>query len=148
MFESPYCVATPANYEPIIAYMQREHIRYAWAFNFVAYPIVFETDSSIIVADPFAIRHPSHSIDLTRIPANSNAALHADRPSLLVLTEHNNPYPLVLRLLDNEHITYRVARFLSGADRDILVVTPLNRTVPVLELDLKDFNTLFGCSAG
>ncbi len=148
MFASPYCVATPANYEPIIAYMQREHIRYAWAFNFVAYPIVFETDSSIIVADPFAIRHPSHSIDLTRIPANSNAVLHADRPSLLVLTERNNPYPLVLRLLDNEHITYRVARFLSGADRDLLVVTPLNRTVPVLELDLKDFNTLFGCSAG
>ena len=148
MFVSPYCVATPANYEPIIAYMQREHIRYAWAFNFVAYPIVFETDSNIIVADPFAIRHPSHSIDLTRIPANSNAVLHADRPSLLVLTERNNPYPLVLRLLDKEHITYRVARFLSGADRDILVVTPLNRTVPVLELDLKDFNTLFGCSAG
>src|SRR6266700_506565 len=70
MFASPYCVATPANYEPIIAYMQREHI------------------------------------------------------------------------------IYRVARFLSGADRDLLVVTPLNRTVPVLELDLKDFNTLFGCSAG
>ena len=148
MFASPYCVATPANYEPIIAYMQREHIRYAWAFNFVAYPIVFATDSSIIVADPFAIRHPSHSIDLTRIPANSNVVLHADRPSLLVLTERNNPYPLVLRLLDNEHIIYRVARFLSGADRDLLVVTPLNRTVPVLELDLKDFNTLFGCSAG
>ncbi len=148
MFVSPYCVATPANYEPIIAYMQREHIRYAWAFNFVAYPIVFETDSNIIVADPFAIRHPSHSIDLTRIPTNSNAVLHAARPSLLVLTERNNPYPLVLRLLDKEHIAYRVARFLSGADRDILVVTPLNRTVLVLELDLKDFNTLFGCSAG
>lgn len=148
MFASPYCGATPSNYEPIIAYMQREHIHYAWAFNFVAFPIVFETDSHIIVADPFAIRHPSHSIDATRIPANSNAVLHADRPSLLVLTQHNNPDPLVLRLLNTMHITYRFARFLSGAYRDVLVVTPLNRPVPVFELDLKDFNTLFGCSAG
>jgi hypothetical protein len=148
MFASPYCSATPANYESIITYMQREHIHYAWAFNFIAYPIVFKTDSNIIVADPFAIRHPSHSIDLTRIPANSNAVLHADRPSLLVLTQRNNPYPLVMRLLDSEHIIYRAARFPSGAARDVLVVTPLNRTVPVFELDLKDFDTLFGCSAG
>ena len=148
IFASPYCASTPANYESIIAYMQSEHIHYAWAFNFMAYPIVFKTDSNIIVADPFAIRHPSHSIDLTRIPANSNAVLHADRPGILVLTQHNNPYPLVLRLLDNMHITYHVARFLAGAYRDVLVVTPLNHTVPVLKLDLKDFNTLFGCSAG
>ena len=57
------------------------------------------------------------------------ALLHADRASVLALAAHDDDYPVFLRQLDANHVTYRVARFYSAPGVDALVVTPLNRTL-------------------
>ena len=126
-FQSPYCTFAPANNDAIIAYMEREHIHYAWANNWLAYSIVFKTHGSIIMSDPLPVIR--HIAMLDRIPAYTNALLHADRPSLLVLVKHNDPYPLLLSMLDSQQVIYQVARFPAQQGRDVLVVTPLNATV-------------------
>lgn len=66
---------------------------------------------------------------LDRIPAYTEAVRHADRPSFLILVKYDDSHPAILKLLDAEHVTYDVARFPSQELRDVLVVTPLNRTV-------------------
>jgi hypothetical protein len=130
-FQSAYCLEAPANNEPIIAYMQHEHISYAWASNWLAYGIVFKTNGSIIAADPLPFLPRSPNID--RIPANTEAVRHADRPTLLVFVHHNDAHPLLLRYLDDEKVMYRAARFPSEPGIDVLVVTPLSRTVSPFE---------------
>ena len=126
-FQSPYCTFAPANNDAIINYMEREHIRYAWAINWLAYPIVFKTHGDIIMSDPLPlIRHVQI---LDRIPAYTNAVSQAVRPSMVVLVKHSDPHPLLLQMLDDQQITYRVARFPAEQGRDVLVVTPLNQTV-------------------
>ncbi len=130
-FQSAYCLEAPANNEPIIAYMQHEHISYAWASNWLAYGIVYKTNGSIIAADPLPFLPRSPNID--RIPANTEAVRHADHPTLLVFVHHNDTHPLLLRYLDDEKVTYRAARFPSEPGIDVLVVTPLSRTVSPFE---------------
>jgi hypothetical protein len=130
-FQSAYCTIAPANYAPIIAYMEKEHIHYGWATNLIASPISFETNNAIIMADPLVRIHPS--IVINRIPAYTNAVANADRPSLLVLVRHGDPRPYLLQLLDSEHVTYKAAFFPSQPGVDVLVVTPLSRTVSPFE---------------
>ncbi len=126
-FQSPYCTISPANNDPIIAYMQQQHIHYAWATNFLAYPIVFKTDSRIIAADPLPLMHPK--IAINRIPAYTSMVMHADRPSFLVFVRQGDAHPSLLRTLAAEGVTYRYALFPSEPGVDVLIVTPLNRTV-------------------
>ena len=130
-FQSAYCLKAPANNGPIIAYLQHEHIHYAWASNWLAYDIVFKTNGSIIVADPLPFLPGSPNID--RIPANTQAVRHADRPTLLVFVHHTDVHPLLLNYLDGHQVTYRIARFPSEPGIDVLVVTPLSRTVSPFE---------------
>lgn len=130
-FQSPWCTIAPANYEPIIAYMEQEHIQYAWATNLLAYPITFKTDNKIIMADPTALQHPDATIN--RIPAYTDAVNHADRPSLLAFVRHGDAHPYLLQQLDAAHVTYKSALFPSQPGIDVLVVTPLNRTVSPFE---------------
>jgi hypothetical protein len=130
-FQTSGCVVAPANNDPIIAYMQHEHIHYAWASFWIGNPIIFKTKESIIVADPRIITTPR--IFRSRIPAYTSAVVHADRPSVLTLVPHSNSYPQLLRNLDAEHITYHVARFPSEPGVDLLVVTPITRTISPFE---------------
>jgi hypothetical protein len=141
-FQSPYCTFAPANNDAIIAYMQREHIQYAWATGWIAYPIVFKTHGSIILADPLPFL--THNPVLNRIPANSDAVLRSDRPSLITFVRHNDLHPELLRLLDSKQVTYRVARFPAQEGRDVIVVTPLSRTVSPFEPG--PFYNMFTCS--
>ena len=141
-FQSPYCSIAPANIDPIIAYMQQEHIRYAWATNFLAYPIVFKTDNQIIAADPLPLIQPK--IAINRIPAYTSLVMHADRPSFLVFVRHGDAYPSLLKTLTAEGITYRSALFPSAPGVDVLVVTPLNKTTSPLASQKFD---LFYCTA-
>jgi hypothetical protein len=134
-FQSPYCRLDPANNDPIIAYMQRAHIHYFWASSLLAYPIVFKTNSSIIGADPTPLRNPKAT---NRIPAYTNAVLHADRPSMLVMIHHGDPDSRLLRLLKARNITYMAAVFPSQPGFDILVVTPISHTVSPLESTILD----------
>jgi hypothetical protein len=140
-FQSPFCLEAPANNDPIIAYMQREHIHYAWAANLLGYPIVFKTNGDIIIANPLALTTPPLAIN--RIPAYTAAVEHADRPSMLVFAQHDDLHPALLMMLDAEQVTYRFARFPSGPGIDVLVVTPLNRSV--LPFESRAFNGFFIC---
>ena len=130
-FQPAYCLEAPASNEPIIAYLQQEHVSYAWASNWLAYGIVFKTNGSIIAADPQPFLPRSPNID--RIPANTAAVRHADRPALLVFVHHNDAQPLLLQYLDKQRVTYRAARFPSQPGIDVLIVTPLSRTVSPFE---------------
>jgi hypothetical protein len=130
-FQSAYCLEAPTSNEPIIAYLQQEHISYAWASNWLAYGIVFKTNGSIIAADPLPFLPRSPNID--RVPANTGAVRHADRPALLVFVHHNDAHPLLLQYLDGQRVTYRAVRFPSQPGIDVLVVTPLSRTVSPFE---------------
>lgn len=126
-FQSPYCTFAPADNDAIINYMEREHIQYAWAINWLAYPIVFKTHGTIIMSDPLPLIR--HIQILDRIPAYTNAVLNAERPSMVVLVKHSDPHPLILKMLDSQQVTYHVARFPAQQGRDVLVVTPLNQTI-------------------
>ncbi len=126
-FQSPFCTFAPANNDAIINYMEQEHIHYAWAINWLAYPIVFKSHGAIILSDPLPIIRHIPIID--RIPAYTQAVLHADRPSMVVLVKHDDPHPLILQMLASQQITYRLARFPAQQGRDVLVVTPLNKSV-------------------
>ncbi len=141
-FQSPFCLEAPANNDPIISYMQHEHIRYAWAANLLAYPIVFKTNGGIIIANPLALTRPPLAIN--RIPVYTTAVQHADRPSILVFAQHNDPHPALLTMLDKQQVTYQVARFPSEPGIDVLVVTPLNRTV--MPYESNTFNGFFICN--
>ena len=122
-FQAPGCAAAnPANIDPIITYMQHAHIRYAWATGWTADPITFKTNSAILVTETRG-----------RIPANSKTLLQADRPSILFLAQHDDLHPAFLKALDGKKVTYHAKRFLSAPGVDILVVTPLNRTVSPLD---------------
>ena len=141
-FQSPYCTQAPANNDAIISYMLREHIHYAWANNWIAFPIVFKTQERIIISDPLAIIRKNPT--LNRIPAYTEAVLHADRPSFLVFVRHDDTYPKLLQLLDADQVTYHTARFPAQERHDVLVVTPLTRTVSPFDGD--KFLNVFFCT--
>lgn len=129
-FQTSGCVVAPAKSDPIIAYMEKEHIHYAWASHWVGTPITFKTNGDIIAIEPRTITE--NWLFVNRIPAYTDAVKNADRPSILLLAWHKYLHPDLLKALDALHITYRVARFPSepGLGVDLLVVTPLNRSVP------------------
>ena len=140
-YQSASCPIAPAYNDPIIAYLQHEHVHYAWAITWIGNPITFKTNNSIIMSDPRTIIYHN---GLGRIPADTEAVLHADRPSMLTIVKHNDTYPTLLKILDAKQVTYKVMRFPSEPGYDVLVVTQLSRTVSVLES--KDFKTAFpGC---
>lgn len=120
-FQTSGCVQAPADSTPVIDYMRRQHIRYAWATGWVADPLTFKTNDTITITEPHG-----------RVKTDSNAVEHADRPSIILLVVHNTNPP-VLHALDTMHVTYRVARFPSEPGFDILVLTPLSRTVTPFE---------------
>ncbi len=122
-FQATGCAAeNPTDLGPIISYMQRSHIRYAWAVGWIADPITFETNAAILVTQPGG-----------RIPANSSTLLHTDRASLFVLARHNDAHPAFLQELDHNNVTYHIERFYSGPGIDVLLITPLNRNVSPLD---------------
>lgn len=129
-FQSPSCPMAPANDAPIIAYLQQEHVHYAWAIPWIGNPITFKTNGGIITADP---RPTINFMGLTRIVAYLRDVSLANRPALLAFVPHNAPYPLLLWILDTKHITYRAAYFPAEPGIDVLVVTRLSRTLSLYE---------------
>ena len=119
----------PTNLDPIITYMQQEYIRYAWANGWLGFPIMFETNSAILV--PWLYH---------RIPGIETTVIHADRPSFFILAKHTDLHPAILHVLNANNVTYHVERFSSEPGVDALLVTPLNRTVSPLD---PAFATLF-----
>lgn len=127
LFQSPYCLDAPVDNTALIAYLERNHIRHAWAMNFIGNPVTFETQSRVIAVDPLGAL--THTAWLNRIPEYTEAVRRADRPSLILLVGHEDKHPQLLHMLDQEQITYRAARIPSASDLDVMVVTPTNRSV-------------------
>jgi hypothetical protein len=127
-FLSPSCTIAPASNDAIIAYLQKEHVHYAWAIQWVGNPIIFKTNNSIILADPRVI---IFHYGLGRIQAYTEALLHADRPSMLSIVPHNKRYPAILRIMDAQHVTYHMKRFPSEPGYDIIAVTSLSQRVAI-----------------
>jgi len=129
-FQGTGCIsANPTDQSPIINYMQQAKIRYAWAAGWLGDPITFKTNGALLVTELHG-----------RIQANSNAVLHADRPGIFFLAQHDDTHPALLKVLDTDHVTYHIERFYSEPGVDLLLVTPLNRTVSPLD---PAFNNLF-----
>jgi len=142
-FQSPYCTHAPANNDPIIAYLQHEHIRYAWAPNWVGFPMVFKTNGAITLADPQPVM--KNLAYLNRFPADVIAVLHADRPSFLVMVPHGDRHPQLLRIFDAGHVSYHAVYFPSEPETDVLLVTPISRTVSPFESSA--YFNIFHCSS-
>jgi hypothetical protein len=122
-FQGTGCIsANPTDQDSIISYMQHAKIRYAWATGWLADPITFKTDNALLVTE-----RPG------RIPVNSNTVLHADRPSIFFLVRSDDLHPTILHALDARNITYHIERFYAEPGVDLLLVTPLNRTVSPLD---------------
>lgn len=122
-FNPTGCVASnPIDIGPTISYLQRAHIQYAWASSWVGNRVTFETNEAIIATDWTG-----------RVPANGLKVLHSDRPSILFLTRHTNLHPVFLQTLDANHVTYHVERLFSAPGIDLMVVTPLNQNVYLLD---------------
>jgi hypothetical protein len=136
-FQTSGCVYAPVDNDPVLAYMREKHIRYAWANAWVGNPMTFESNAEIIALEPNIVNQPATNIN--RIPAYTNAVKNADRASVLLLVDHNTSRPDLLAQLDTLGITYETARFLSSSDYqvDLLVITPLNRTIPVSIINAK-----------
>ncbi|MBA2286664.1 MAG: hypothetical protein H0W02_14400 [Ktedonobacteraceae bacterium] len=130
-FQSFACGEAPANNDAIIAYLQHEHVRYAWGITWVGNAITFKTNERIIVADPRVIM--IRATNLGRIPAHMRAVEAADRPAMISLIQHGDPLPPLIRILHADHVTYQSALFPSEPGFDVLVVTSLSRTVSPLE---------------
>lgn len=142
-FQSPYCTHALAMNAPIMAYLQQQHIGYAWAANWVGYPIIFKSGGSLTLADPQpAMKNMAY---FNRFPADVTTVLHADRASFLVLVRHGDRHPQLLRLWDAEHISYHAVFFPSEPEADILLATPLSRTVSPFESEV--YFALFHCSS-
>lgn len=136
-FQGTDCISpNPTDQSPIINYMQHAHIRYGWATGWLGDPITFKTNGALIVTEL-----PG------RIQANSNTVLHADRPGIFFLTRHNDLHPAILKAVDAENVTYHIERFYSEPGIDLLLVTPLNRTISPLDPAFNNlFHTVFrGC---
>ena len=131
-FLSPSCPIAPANDAPIIAYLQQQHVHYAWAMTWISNPIMLKTNDGIIMADPRFIIFQDTHMPLGRIPTETETLLHADRPALLTLVRHTDSYPVLLHLLDSKGITYHTMRFYSAPGYDVLVVTSLSRTLSIV----------------
>jgi hypothetical protein len=117
-FQSTYCTAAPADDSAIIAYMEQAHIRYAWGLDWLTNPLMYESHGKVFAAETEG-----------RIPEDTAIILHSDRPSLLGFAPHNDPDPLLLRLLTASGVTYHVKRFPGQQGYDILLITPLDKTV-------------------
>ncbi len=130
IFQSFACTIAPVNNEPIIAYLQQEHIHYAWAPMWIGNSIVFKTNSSIIIADPRIITVNASN----HIPANTTAVSHANHASVLAFIGNPvDPHPDLLKTLDAQHVKYHSVRFPAEQGFEVLVVTPLSRTLSPFE---------------
>ncbi len=118
--------------------INRPRVHYGWAISWIANPIIFKTNDAIILTDPRPIIFHS---GMGRIPADTEAVMHADRPSMLTLIRHDDAYPFLERLLDTKQVTYHAMRFPSLRGYDVLVLTSFSRTVSLYET--KGFGAAF-----
>lgn len=118
-FQATGCLSrNPTNVVPIVDYLEQQHIHYVWATGWIGDHINFNTNGAVVATKIGG-----------RIDADVQAVLHADRASILATTLHSTAHPAFLDVLDANHVTYRIGRLYSAPGVDVVVVTPLNRTL-------------------
>jgi hypothetical protein len=128
-FQSPWCKIAPANYQPIITYLDQHNVKAAWATNLLGNPIPFLTDGKIIVADPEVLNNNEANGTINRIPAYLTIVEKANRPALLAFVAHDDAHPTLLQMLNKQGVHSIFQRFPSQLGADVLVVLPQNQTV-------------------
>ena len=86
-----------------------------------------------------------HMVYFNRFPADVQAVLHAKRPSFLVIVAHGDRHPKLLQMFDEMRVTYNAVFFSSEPETDILVVTPVSRSVSPFEAEA--YFGIFHCSS-
>lgn len=131
-FQTSACTMAPANNDPVIAYLQSQHIKYVWTHGWMGDPIAFKTNGAIVTADARFLT--GYAPYLGRIQQYTLAVWRADRPSIIILVHSNDPNPAKLQLLASWNVTYHLQRFPSEPGYDLLVITPLNRSLTPVEV--------------
>ncbi|GCF10448.1 hypothetical protein [Dictyobacter arantiisoli] len=135
-FQSFNCLLAPVNPTPMINYMQQEHITRVWSTPSFGNAITFKTDGKIIAVNPRTVAFGT----INRIPEYTTIVAHASFVSLIDQVPHGDPTSLLLTYLNKAHVKYRVARFQTQpGNQDMLVVTPLSRTLTPKEATLENY---------
>ncbi|MBA2287484.1 MAG: hypothetical protein H0W02_18580 [Ktedonobacteraceae bacterium] len=129
IIQSPGCNALLEQSDQLVAYLERSHIHYAWATIWIGNVVMFKSNERVVTADPRVIT--IH--DENRLPAYTAAVSHATHASVLAFALSSDLHPTLLQTLNANHVTYRLARFSVAPAFDVLVVTPLNRTLSPFE---------------
>ncbi|MEO6892395.1 MAG: hypothetical protein ABI456_21995 [Ktedonobacteraceae bacterium] len=131
IIQSSGCNALLEQSDQLISYLEHSHIHYAWATSWIGNVVMFKSNERVVTADPRVIT--IH--DENRLPASPAAVSHATRASVLAFALSSDLHPTLLQALNANHVTYRLARFAVAPAFDVLVVTPLNRTLSPFEGD-------------
>jgi hypothetical protein len=118
VFKNPNCIKMLSNETAIDQYMQQNNIHYAFATGWIADPITFTTNGSILVTEP-----PPKG----RVLVNDLKVLHADNYGFLFFASATDSKPTWIKLLDQHHYHYTIKRFPSYPGWDIVVVMPAQK---------------------
>ncbi|MDQ2717047.1 MAG: hypothetical protein M3Z08_19255 [Chloroflexota bacterium] len=131
IIQTPGCSALLEQSDQLVAYLEHSHIHYAWAASWLGNVVMFQSNEHVVTADPRVITN--HDEDL--LPAYTAAVSRATHASVLAFALSSDLHPTLLQALNANHVTYRLARFSTTPALDVLVVTPLNRTLSPFEGD-------------
>lgn len=141
-FRSPFCKPALTHPGEVIAYLQKEHIRYVWASIYIGHVLSFDTHEGIIGA---------YSVSVDRIPDYTDAVQQARVASIIFFAQSNDEYPQIQKDLDKQHVRYNIARFHEDPGIDLVVITPENRNIKVATVSYAYVQALgvwtFGCWA-
>ncbi|BCL84517.1 hypothetical protein ccbrp13_69820 [Ktedonobacteria bacterium brp13] len=115
VFKSTGCLQMVRDETAIDQYMQQNNIHYAFGNSWIADPITFTTNASILVSPLPAAE---------RIKVNEQKVENANRYAFLFFVTSSVTKPPFVALLDKEHYTYSIARFQSQPGWDVMIVYP------------------------
>jgi hypothetical protein len=121
-FQSPYFRRVTLDQSELLDYLRSHDIHYAWANHWVGNIVTFETDGQTTCADYY---DQVVQGGLQRPPGTLEAVSHAEQPSFIITLA--DPYPLLARELDAQHIPYTIAVLKRSG---VAVITPARTVDP------------------
>jgi hypothetical protein len=121
-FQSPYFRRVALDQSELLDYLRSHDIHYAWANHWVGNIVTFETNGQTTCADYY---DQVVQGGLRRPPGTLEAVSRAERPSFIITLA--DPYPLLARELDAQHIPYTIAVLKRSG---VTVITPARTVDP------------------
>jgi hypothetical protein len=109
----------PAVDGQLLTYLEQHHITTVWATHWLAYVLMYQSNSRIVAADTYQ----------DRFPQNVQTLLRADRPSYIIEADPAKGECAVAKALDALHVTYTAVPF-----QHWWLITPISRTVAPAEI--------------